>query len=195
MRIDPTAMVEPERLTRGILDLLPNAGSAGARFARSSQSLNDLLQRWDAINTWWTNHVLKFDYRSQLNLLSRLGIRSPDLIAVAWAFGLALITWLAWIAWQVGRGAPQARPDRLARAYARLCRKLGRVGVPRPAHQGPLAYADEVSTRRPDLAESVRSLLVRYADLRFGAPRGDSLAADVVSFERAVSRLSLPKTP
>jgi protein-glutamine gamma-glutamyltransferase len=194
MRIDPTAMVEPDRLTRGILDLLPNAGSAGARFARSSQSLNALLQRWDAINTWWTNHVLKFDYRSQLNLLSRLGIRSPDLIAVAWAFGLALMTWLAWIAWQVGRGVPQARPDRLARAYARLCRKLGRVGVPRPAHQGPLAYADEVSTRRPDLAERVRSLLVRYADLRYGAPRGDSLAADVVSFERAVSRLSLPKT-
>ena len=193
MRIDPTAMVEPDRLTRGILDLLPNAGSAGARLARSSQSLNDLLQRWDAINTWWTNHVLMFDYRSQLNLLSRLGIRSPDLIAVAWAFAVALSTWLVWIAWQVGRGVPQARPDRLARAYARLCRKLGRVGMPRPSHQGPLAYADEVSTRRPDLAEGVRSLLTRYADLRYGAPRGDSLAADVVSFERAVARFSVAK--
>jgi protein-glutamine gamma-glutamyltransferase len=190
LRIDPTAMVEPERLTRGILDLLPNAGSAGARLARSSQRLNDLLQRWDAINTWWTSHVLKFDYRSQLNLLSWLGIRSPDLLAVAWAFAAALLTWLAWIAWQVGRGVPQARPDRLARAYSRLCRKLGRVGVPRPPHQGPLAYADEVSTRRPDLAESARSLLARYADLRYGMPRGDSLAADIVSFERAVSRFS-----
>ena len=191
-RIDPTAMVEPERLTRGILDLLPNAGSAGARLARSSQSLNDLLQRWDAINTWWTNRVLKFDYRSQLNLLSWLGVRSPDLTAVAWVFAGALLTWLAWIAWHVGRGAPRARLDRLARAYTRLCRKLGRAGVPRPPHQGPLAYADEIGTRRPDLAESVRSLLARYADLRYGAPRGDSLAADIVSFERAVTRFKIP---
>jgi transglutaminase-like putative cysteine protease len=188
MRIDPTAMVEPDRLTRGIMDLLPNAGSAGARFARSSESLSALLQRWDAINTWWTNHVLQFDYHSQLNLLSLLGIRSPDLTTVAWAFGAALMTWLAWIAWQVGRGVPQARPDRLARAYSRLCRKLGRVGVPRQAHQGPLAYADEVSTQRPDLAESVRSLLARYANLRYGVPRGDTLAADLVTFEREVAR-------
>jgi hypothetical protein len=74
-----------------------------------------------------------------------------------------------------------------------LCRKLGRVGVPRPAHQGPLDYADEVSARRPDLAESVRSLLARYADLRYGAPREDSLSADIVSFERAVSRLIIAK--
>jgi protein-glutamine gamma-glutamyltransferase len=188
-RIDPTAMVEPERLTRGILDLLPNAGSAGARLARSSQSLNALLQRWDAINTWWTNHVLKFDYRSQLNLLSRLGIRSPDLITVAYAFAGALLTWLAWIAWQVGRGVPKVRPDRLARAYARLCRKLGRIGVPRQPHQGPLDYANEVTSRRPDLAETVRSLLSRYADLRYGAPPGKSLATEVVNFDRAVSRL------
>jgi protein-glutamine gamma-glutamyltransferase len=194
MRIDPTAMVEPDRLTRGILDLLPGAGSAGARLARSSRSINDLLQRWDAINTWWTNQVLKFDYKSQLNLLSRLGIRSPDLITVAYGFALALLTWLAWIAWQVGRSAPHARPDRLARAYLRLCRKLARVGLPRPPHQGPLAYADEVGARRPDLAEGVRSLLTRYADLRYGAPRADSLASDVISFERAVSRLSVAKT-
>jgi hypothetical protein len=173
------------------MDLLPNAGSAGARFARSSESLSALLQRWDAINTWWTNHVLQFDYHTQLNLLARLGIRSPDLTTVAWAFGVALMTWLAWIAWQVGRGVPQARPDRLARAYSRLCRKLGRVGVPRQAHQGPLAYADEVSSHRPDLAEGVRSLLARYADLRYGAPRGDALAADVVSFEREVARFRI----
>ena len=138
--------------------------------------------------------MLQFDYHSQLNLLARLGIRSPDLTTVAWAFAVALLTWLAWIAWQVGRGVPQARPDRLARAYSRLCRKLGRVGLPRQAHQGPLAYADEVSSRRPDLAESIRSLLTRYADLRYGMPRGDALAADVVSFERAVSRFRTNST-
>jgi protein-glutamine gamma-glutamyltransferase len=194
-RVDPTAEVAPDRLTRGLLDLMPQAGSAGTRLARSSASLTELLQRWDAINTWWNNNVLKFDYRSQLNLLSRLGIPSPDLEALGWAFAAALLSWLAWIAWQMSRGAPQVRPDRLARAYTRLCRKLARVGLPRPAYQGPIAYAEAVGQRRPDLSETVRFLLTWYAELRYGAPRTGSRVTDVTRFERAVARFSAAKAP
>jgi transglutaminase-like putative cysteine protease len=194
-RVDPTAVVEPERLTRGILDLLPDAGSAGSRMIHASPGIIGLLQRWDAMNTWWTDHVLKFDYRSQLNLLSRLGIQSPDLVMVGWFFTGALLTWLAWIAWQVGRSPLRARPDRLARAYARLCRKLARVGLPRSDHQGPLAYADAVSEKRPDLAGTVRGLLTRYAELRYGAARAESRTDDIAGFEREVARLSLGRAP
>jgi protein-glutamine gamma-glutamyltransferase len=192
-RIDPTAVVEPERLTRGMLDLLPDARSPEARLVRFSTTLAGLVQRWDAVNAWWNDHVLKFDYRSQLSLLSQLGFRSPDVAILGWAFVAVLLTWLAWIAWQFGRGPGQPRPDRLARAYARLCRKLARVGIPRSAHLGPLAYAEVVGERRPDLAEAVRDLLVRYAELRYGAPRERSRSHDVAGFERDVMRLSLVK--
>jgi transglutaminase-like putative cysteine protease len=193
-RIDPTSVVEPERLTRGMLDLLPDAGSAGARLIRSSPGLTRLLQRWDALNTWWNDHVLKFDYRSQLHLLSRLGIRSPDLATLGRVFVAALLVWIGWIAWQLGRGPAQQRPDRLARAYGRLCKKLARVGLPRPAHLGPVAYADAVSASRPDLAESVRALLTRYTELRYGAPATtQSYAVEVKAFERAVARLRVRK--
>jgi transglutaminase-like putative cysteine protease len=188
-RVDPTAVVEPERLTRGILNLLPDTGSAEARLVRFSPSFAALLQRWDAVNMWWTNHVLKYDFKSQLNLLSRLGIRSPDLSALGWAFVTALLSWLTWIAWQMGRGPSRVRPDRLARAYARLCRKLAGIGLPRSAHQGPIAYAEAIAEQRPDLREAVRALLTRYAELRYGAPRTDSRAADVAGFERSVARL------
>lgn len=194
-RVDPTAVVEPERLTRGVLDLLPNAGSTGSRMIHASPRIIGLLQRWDALNTWWTDHVLKFDYRSQLNLLSRLGIQSPDLVMVGWCFGGALLLWLAWIAWQMGRTPLRARPDRLARAYARLCRKLERVGLAKSDTQGPLAYADEVSEKRPDLGGRVRALLTRYADLRYGAPSAESHARDIAGFERDVARLSVARAP
>jgi len=192
-RIDPTAVVEPERLTRGILNLLPNTGSAEARLVRFSPSFAALLQRWDAMNTWWTNHVLKYDFKSQLNLLSRLGIHSPDLSTLGWAFVTALLSWLTWIAWQMDRGPSRVRPDRLARAYARLCRKLAGIGLPRSAHQGPIAYAETVGERRPDLRDAVRALLTRYAELRYGAPRADSRAVDVAGFERAVARLNVAR--
>ena len=188
-RVDPTGVVEPERLTRGILDLLPDAVSAPARFVWSNPWLSSALQRWDAINTWWNDRVVKFSYDDQLQLLKRLGFSSPGARELGWAFGAGLVGWLLWIAWHVGRGGPRARPDKLARAYDALCKKLDRAGVRRESHQGPLAFASEISQRRPDL-ERVHPLLQRYIELRFGRPE-HSAPAQVRDFERAVSRLTV----
>jgi transglutaminase-like putative cysteine protease len=195
-RVDPTTVVEPDRLTRGMLDLLPTAGSREARLVHASPSLTRLLQRWDAVNAWWNDHVLKFDYHSQMLLLSRLGIGSADLVTLGYAFVSALLLWLGWIAWQVGRIPTRERPDKLGRAYARLCGKLARAGLPRSPYQGPLAYADAVSEKRPDLALRVRQLLMRYAELRYGTapPTAELYASELRDFERAVASLTVKST-
>jgi transglutaminase-like putative cysteine protease len=198
-RIDPTAVVAPERLQRGILDILPNAVSAPARFVWSQPWLAGLLQRWDALNTAWNDRVIKFNYGDQLRLLERFGFKSPGARELGWAFGAGLVGWMLWIAWQVGRGTPRSRPDKLARAYTALCKKLGRAGVARESHQGPLAFAGEVAKRRPDFPADVQSLLLRYAQLRYGRTDRDSYLAKVRDFEREVSRLTVraraPETP
>ena len=191
-RVDPTAVVAPERLRRGVLDLLPDALTTPERLLRSSPWLTRLLQQWDAANAWWSDRVVRFDYQAQLDLLGRLGVRSPDVRYLGWAFMLALLGWLALIAWHVGRAVRPAPPDALARAYGRLCRKLERVAPVRAPHQGPLSYADEVSAGRPELAQRVRALLERYAQLRYGRPDG-TRARDIEEFRRAVARLSLPR--
>ncbi len=172
-RVDPTAVVEPERLRRGILDLMPGALSTPERLLHRSPWLTQLLQRWDAANNWWSERVVKFDYAAQLDLLGRLGIRTPDARYLGWAFMLALCGWLAIIAWHIGRQARRGAPDPLARAYLSLCRKLARAGAAREAHQGPLSFAADVSARRPDLhaagAHAARAL--RAAALRPPRPR------------------------
>jgi protein-glutamine gamma-glutamyltransferase len=193
-RVDPTAVVAPERLSRGILDLMPQELSARTRLLHASPWLNELLQRWDAANAWWTNHVVKFDYDLQLGLLERLGIRSPDARTLGWAFMLALCMWLAVIAWQVGRSFRPARPDPLARAYARLCRKLARI-VRRAPHEGPLAFGAALVAKRPELRTSVLPLLERYAELRYGPPpQPERRAREIRMFREAVTRLTLPRT-
>jgi transglutaminase-like putative cysteine protease len=192
-RFDPTAVVAPERLRRGVFDLLPDALTTPERLLRGSAWLTRLLQRWDAANAWWSDHVVKFDYSAQLDLLGRFGIRSPDVRYLGWAFMLALLGWLALIAWHIGRSARPASPDTLARAYARLCRKLERIGPPRAPHQGPLSFAETVTARRPDLRDSVRALLARYAQLRYGPAVPGTRAQDVEEFRRAVARLSLAR--
>lgn len=193
-RIDPTAVVAPERLRRGIFDLLPDSLTARERLMRASPWLQQLLQRWDAANSWWSEHVVKFDYAHQLDLLSRLGIRAPDARTLGWAFIAALCGWLTLIAWHVGRGARSAGPDALGGAYLRLCSKLARRAVPRLAHQGPLEFAATVRAARPDLAGAA-VLLERYARLRYGAPQPGTHTQEVESFRRAVARLQLPRAP
>ena len=193
-RVDPTAVVAPERLRRGLLDLLPQALSARERLLRESHWLRALLQRWDAANAWWSTRVVKFDLDAQLGLLARLGVRAPDARYLGWGFMLVLSVWLALGVWRLGDGAPRARPpDALARAYLRLCRKLTRAVLPRLPQQGPLDFSAAVSARRPDLATDVRPLFQRYAQLRYGVPNSATRHRDVEEFARAVARLRVPR--
>jgi protein-glutamine gamma-glutamyltransferase len=192
-RVDPTAVVAPQRLYRGILDLLPNAVSASERLVHAWPWLSAALERWAAINGWWNERVVGFDSRAQLNVLRELGFRSPQLRDAAWAFAATLLAWLAWVSWQLGSGAAGPRLDRLGRAYTRLCRKLARTGLRRAPHQGPLAYAHAIVRLRPDLALRVPPLLAAYAELRFGLAAGRPHSRDLQDFERAVARLTVSR--
>jgi protein-glutamine gamma-glutamyltransferase len=195
IRVDPTAVVAPERLERGIYDLLPEALSPRQRLLHSWPLLTQLLQRWDATNAWWSAHVLRFDYDAQLGLLARLGVRTPDARYLGWGFMAVLCAWLALVAWQVGRSARPPAPDALARIYTRLCRKVARVASARMSHQGPLAFASAVIAQRPDLSEPLHGLFERYAQLRYGPSASATRAADIEAFSGAVARLKLPRTP
>src|SRR5207237_10867467 len=115
---DSPAVAAPERLRRGVFDLLPDALATRARLLRGSAWLTGLLQRWDAANAWWSDHIVKFDYSAQLDLLGRFGIRSPDVRYLGWAFTLALLGGLALIAWHIGRRPRPTPPGPLARARA-----------------------------------------------------------------------------
>ena len=189
MRVDPTAVVAPERLERGALDLLPEAMSAATRLLRGSPWLVHLLQRWDAANAWWNDRVVKFDYSKQLDILERLGIHSADAAALGWAFVIALLGWLALIAWHLGRSMRPRRPDAIARAYALLCRKLARSGLARATHQGPLAYAEALRVAHLPVPAGAHILLEQYARLRYG-PWQATRAADIEAFRRAVARFA-----
>jgi hypothetical protein len=182
-------VVAPERLQRGLFDVLPNAFSAPERFMRRVPWLLRADQVWDATNAWWSDRIVGFNLRSQFALLRNLGIDTPDWTHLAVLLTLGMSGWLAWCAWKFGRMPRPPTPDRVARAYLELCAKLGRIGIPRAPNQGPLAYAASVRARRPQLAREIEPLLQRYAQLRFGAPTPPLPA--IRAFERAVARLRL----
>jgi protein-glutamine gamma-glutamyltransferase len=190
VRVDPTAVVAPERLRRGILDLLPSAGSVPERLLHDFSWLQQSHQAWDALNAWWSTQVVAYNYGSQLRLLESLGFGDPGWQQLGWLLAGALTLWLLIIGWQIGRVRPARGPDRLARAYLRLCARLARYGPPRQPHQGPLAYAATLGDTSAPAAQA-RELLHDYARLRFGS--GTPSTAQLREFERRVSRWRAPR--
>lgn len=190
VRVDPTAVVAPERLHRGILDLLPSAGSVPERLMHQFSWLQQGHQVWDALNAWWSTQVVAYNYGSQLRLLDWLGFDRPGWQQLGWLLAASLAVWLAVIGWQFSRVRTGLEPDRLARAYLRLCSRLSRLGTARQPHQGPLAYAACVGGSSQPAAQA-RELLENYARLRYG--RNTPTTAEVREFERRVSRWRPPR--
>jgi protein-glutamine gamma-glutamyltransferase len=187
-RIDPTAVVAPERLERGIFDLMSEGLPAASAFLHNSRFLSRLKHVWDGANQWWQQRVVEFNARSQLDLLRKLGIDSPDWKHLGWAFAGILALWVAWISLTLRRGVGRAKPDRIGRAWLRATRKLAGVAPERASDEGPMDYAKRIARQRPDLADRVNALAALYAKLRFGPPASHD---EVVTLEREVRRLAV----
>ena len=185
-RIDPTAVVAPERLQRGIFDLLPEGLPVTSAFLHNNAFMSRLEHLWDGTNQWWQDHVVEFNTRSQLDLLRELGIEAPDWKHLGWGFAGALVLWVAWVSLTLRRGVARVKPDRIGRAWIRATRKLARVAPARAPAEGPMEFARRVGDQRPDLAAGVIALATRYARLRFGPVAS---VHDIAELEREVSRL------
>jgi transglutaminase-like putative cysteine protease len=186
-RVDPTAVVAPERLQQGILDLLADSLPVSSTFMRNAW-LNGLNQLWDGANQWWQERVVEFNLRAQFDLLRKLGIDAEDWRYLGWAFSGALVLWIGWVSLSLRRSVARVKPDRLGRAWLRATRRLARVAPARAAHEGPLDFARRIGTLRPDLKPGVDALAASYARLRFGLPPDKH---DLAQFERAVRQLAV----
>jgi transglutaminase-like putative cysteine protease len=186
-RIDPTAVVAPERLQRGAYDLLADSMPAATALYRT-RWIHRLSQLWDGANQWWQESVVDFNLRAQLDVLRKLGIDSPDWRHLGWAFTAGLLLWILWIALALRRSVARAKPDRIGRAWLRATGKLARVAPPRAANEGPIDYATRIAAARPDLAPAVTDIARRYSALRFGHAAANE---DVEALEREVRKLAV----
>ena len=188
VRVDPTAVVEPDRLTRGVYDVMGNAGTPVGISMLQNSWLARISQYWDGANTWWRERVVAFNLRSQLQLLDKLGIDSPNWRHLGWAFAAGLLLWMAWVASTLRRSVAREKPDRIARAWLAATRKLEKVAAPRAPDEGALNYARRIALAHPDLAERVTAVAEHYTRLRFGPPAANE---EIAALEREVRRLAV----
>ncbi|MFC4761501.1 transglutaminase TgpA family protein [Dyella koreensis] len=177
VRVDPTAAVRPERVSLG--------AAAVAASQTGWQGLNwlqDIRNRWDVVNRWWSEGVIGFDALRQRGLLTPFGVRDTDTttLSVLLAIGSVLFAalGLAWALWR------RHDTDPMRAAMQALERKLARAGIARRSSEGPQHYllraARALPTQRAELDQLMRS----YLDLRYAYT--DPPPESVRGFKQAV---------
>lgn len=195
VREDPTAVVAPERLRRDVFDLIGNAARSPGRVLRQVPWLGRAVQAFEALNAWWQDEFVGFDFRRQLAFLQRLGLDERDWQSLAIVIGAGGFMWLVWISWSLRDQLRPLRRDELGRIWRRLEARLARGGWARARQEGPLAFAARIGTLQPALALPLTAAARRYADLRFGPPMAAAdEAAQLRILKREVNSVSVPRT-
>ena len=165
-RVDPTATSNPTRIDNGILGALPDIESLPLFMQPRMAWLRSLQLRWDAVANGWNQWVLGYNDERQRSLLRGLGFDGGDYRHLAAAMVTLVGTlMLGFVTWSLRR---RRRGDALDRRWQRFCARLSRAGTRRADWQGPLDFADLAAARHPSLADDIRWIGGRYAELRYG---------------------------
>lgn len=199
-RVDPTAVVAPERVSLGLASFLDMRDASGQRRPSEQQQnsagagagrqlLNDVQLVWDSVNYAWDTRVLSFDVEQQQAVLSDLTFpdaspRNLLLFLAALAVG-ALAFYTAWIGWS---GRPRA--DRVKAAYDRFCSKLAKLGAPREPAEGPSDFARRATALVPTANEQIARISSHYIHLRYAAKPQPGQLQELVREVQAFPRVS-----
>ncbi|HXC58798.1 MAG TPA: DUF4129 domain-containing protein, partial [Steroidobacteraceae bacterium] len=168
VRIDPTAVVEPERLEGSLPEIMGAAASATQRLMIRAPWLRNVRDGWDAAANWWQERVVNYNQALQSGLLERLGLGWADYRTLALILLGGAALWLAWI-WFGTTGRRQTRPDAPGRLWLAFIDLLQRRGLVIAAHEGPRAIARRAAQRFPALSSSIEQFTAGYEQWRFGA--------------------------
>jgi hypothetical protein len=170
VRFDPTGMVAPARLQRGLSDLLPATRSGAANLVAETGWLRGLRDAWDASGSWWRERVVNFNAGTQRDLLSWLGLGNIDYRGMALLLLAGATLWALTLLALLRRRVPHARPDAVGRIWQRYLALLQRRGLSIADHEGPEAIRHRAVRAWPEAGDAIERLTRGYEALRFGTP-------------------------
>jgi len=182
LRVDPTEVIAPERISSGFAGFLENRAAANPTGPAASAAATgwreirrELRLVWDNLSYQWDLRVLGFDDDSQRSVIASLGLgdyRWAESTLTLLVGSLLLLGVLG--LWQSRVRRPRSDPVELG--YARYCRVLAAAGVTREPWEGPLGFGERAAARLTASAVAIREIADLYAHLRY-APAPPSASA------------------
>jgi transglutaminase-like putative cysteine protease len=173
VRVDPTASVSPARIELGA-----SAANDSASWSQAAW-LREVRNRFDRVNGWWTEAVIRFDALRQKGMLTPFGVNDANpgdlLLVLSGVLAGVLLVATLWAMRE--RAMPSG--DALDRAWSRLVGRLARDGVAPKPSEGPLDWLARARAARPVHANMLGALVDDYVSLRYGEtePRAERIRA------------------
>jgi transglutaminase-like putative cysteine protease len=178
VRVDPTAAVAPARIERGLTAAVADTRALPLFIRANYPLLRELRLTWDSLANTWNQRVLGYTPERQRALLTRVGLDDATwrtLAALLLAIASAVTMVLGFLTLRRLRVRIQ---DPVKLAYTAFCNKLHDIGIGRAPAEGPLSYADRVSSTRPDLEAPVRHFTALYVGLRYAGAMSDARSVE-----------------
>ena len=193
-RVDPTAVVAPDRMDRGAGFGLPEVerptfflGDSASAFTRG---LRRFTQGWDAVNHAWNSRIIGYSFSLQSAFLKRLGI--PTLDAKGWIksalWFLAICGILLGIFWALLEFKGRKSPPSPQASWTLFQKKLQRQGIVRPLSMGPATFLAAIKKSHPQLYPEAGTITRLYVELTYGNKGEDG--AKQRELKRAVNRFA-----
>ncbi len=168
-RVDPTAAVSPDRISRGI----ENAGLEESRLPSilvlNSEFILQLRYQLDSLNHSWNKWVVGFNEKKQKELFELLGIDDIDKATLFSWLVVAMTIFGALVAlWVFKQGKKKSKHDVAAYYYAIFCRKMEKKGLLKEASESSDAYLQRVILLFPELKQKAGFITWAYQRIRYG---------------------------
>lgn len=168
-RIDPTAELNPDRLTADLETSLAAADGLvnGSRRTWWWRAWTEARLLWDRLDYEWYNRVVSADEEAQMDALASLGLsRVRWSLLLAALAGCVVLTSLAVFLW-LKRAA--RHPDPAARLWLEFSNRLAHAGLPRLTGEGATAFTARAANAFPDAAAHLLHAGECYNQVRYGA--------------------------
>lgn len=179
VRIDPTAVVSPERIEYGVdltrsISSLSSIPSSDRSEAIRRVLEKGLLQRiwetienfWDNMSTNWNYWVVSFDQEQQKNTLVNLGLAESN-----WLIQIFIVLFSAMILFIAGSFILKVKSKTvspLGKLYQRFCRKVERAGIKRHHWEGPLDFRNRIKKKFPGKSKIIYQIISLYIKMQYG---------------------------
>lgn len=172
VRVDPTSVVAPERIQRGLesavedeATFLADVGLSFMKF-RSTLWITELRLQISALNHYWDSWVVGYTPTVQMSLINQylgdVDRKTLGIILLSSFFGI-----LALVGAFLFLKRSQHRLGPVEREYLRYCRHLARQDLPRRIGEGPLDYARRAAAARPDLRDDIMAVTDAYVKANY----------------------------
>jgi transglutaminase-like putative cysteine protease len=196
VRVDPTAMVAPERVSISSIEAFQNdpgflSGSVSAQWYKLNRRWFAFAQqRYNQVNYLWHSSVLNFDRDTQASTLKRLlGGADPWRIGALMLAGLLVVIAPIWLTIVIReRRVYRNKADQY---FFRFVKKCAKQGYDRRPGETAMQYAARLSLAFPDSAAQIRQISCLYSDLVYQAQEGADQKQALGAFRKDIALFRL----